>query len=410
MRIRIAPLLLAALTLAAGCASDDDKPRPAAEPVVKLTPGSYSASESPIAVGAIPEASLHDAQRNRDLEMTVEYPTSGGPYPVIVFSHGYGGSNDGYVALTEYWTGHGFVCIKPKHADAGALQPMLADRRKRRQEAMEKMREQRRERRGQRAPDEGEARTQPEEPLAENVWKTQSEADWRNRVRDITFILDSLDALEAKYPELKGKVDHTKIGVGGHSYGAFTAMLVGGAKTFKGGTAQSYADPRVRAIVAMSPQGTGAGQGLTAASWSELRIPALFMTGSLDRGAGDENWRKEAFTNSPPGDKYFISIEGARHMSFTGRFADLEDELPMFDERRGGSMARPTTDAWGNVQQQPRDRTDSVFERERRVFAAVKLATVAFWDAYLKGDAKARDYLTTSSKSLAGGNLTFESK
>src|SRR5258708_5035750 len=60
--------------------------------------GFYSSSAGPVPVGAIPNAVLHDAQRNKDVGMVIEYPTRGGPHPIIIFSHGYGGSKNGYVA------------------------------------------------------------------------------------------------------------------------------------------------------------------------------------------------------------------------------------------------------------------------------------------------------------------------
>ena len=104
-------ITLAALAIAA-CASDQAKKPEGAK-------ASLADNElSP--VGVIPTALLHDAQRNKDLDISLEYPTRGGPFPVIIFSHGYGASNRGYESLVAYWTGHGYVVIRPAHADAGA--------------------------------------------------------------------------------------------------------------------------------------------------------------------------------------------------------------------------------------------------------------------------------------------------
>jgi len=47
----------------------------------------------------------------------------------------------------------------------------------------------------------------------EQSWRDQTPTDWRNRVRDITTLIDSLDRVEESYPELKGKIDRAKIGV-----------------------------------------------------------------------------------------------------------------------------------------------------------------------------------------------------
>src|SRR5207244_281867 len=96
---------------------------------------------------------------------------------------------------------------------------------------------------------------------AEQIWEKEREPQWRDRARDISLVIDSLADLEVRFPELKGKMDRTKIGVGGHSYGAFTAMLLGGARTF-GNPPLLVADPRVTAILAMSPQGVASNRGL----------------------------------------------------------------------------------------------------------------------------------------------------
>lgn len=401
----------AALLLIVACAGSNHQQQPA---MTVMSGPSYASGPGTNPVGAIPDAVLHDAQRNKDISMVIEYPTRGGPYPVIVFSHGFGGTKDSYLALTEFWTSHGYVCIKPSHADAGALAasyrsglPSAGDIRQRRQAA-----------RGSRNRDSGTtgqnaagaagtAVAAPPVPPAdpENTWTNQTEADWRNRARDISFILDSLDALEAKYPELQGKLDHTKIGVGGHSYGALTTMELAGTKQFIGGQTISLADPRVKAGLAMSPQGVGTALGLTQESWRDVRIPMLFLTGTRDRTLTEENAerRHDPFAYSPAGDKYFVSIENARHMSFTGRSGISEDELRRQSDPAlpPGTYPRdprypndPSTDPY--YQQGRNDRPagpGAEFGRDRNIFSTVKATTLAFWDGYLKADAKGIEFL-----------------
>src|SRR3989441_1514779 len=110
---RLVPLLI----LTAACSS---APTPTAA-IAPLKIGNYSADVGPSPVGVIPTTTLHDAQRNKEVEVSIEYPTRGGPFPIIVFSHGYGSSNRAYEPLISYWTSNGYVCIRPAHADAGAL-------------------------------------------------------------------------------------------------------------------------------------------------------------------------------------------------------------------------------------------------------------------------------------------------
>lgn len=362
MNRRITFAVLALLAFA--CATPQGRDRN--EDGLRDTPvGRYGGALGDSPVGVIPDVDLHDEARNKDYAISIEYPTRGTNHPLIIFSPGFGGSNRSYVGLSAEWASNGYVVIRTSHADSGRL---------------------------------------PQVDNAAEIWASQTAAEWRNRVRDVTFVIDSLDALEQRYPELQGKIDRTKIGVGGHSYGAFTAMLIGGVRTFPG--AASYADPRVKAIVAMSPQGPGDVRGLTRESWSELRIPTLFMTGTRDAGVTDDEtpeWRREAFALSPPGDKWLVVLEGARHGSFTGRTQDI---LAVETEREPISNDPTTTrDTTRAIPPSARRERVSLSENERAIFNRVKGLSLAFWDASLKGDPKGREALDEQ-----GGGVTVEKK
>jgi predicted dienelactone hydrolase len=153
-------------------------------------------------------------------------------------------------------------------------------------------------------------------------------------------------------------LDRGRIGVGGHSYGAYTAVAIGGATVqMPGGKSPvSFADKRVRAIAVLSPQGEGE-MGLTAQSWENIRVPMLAMYGSRDFGTQRRTptWRSQPFNGAPPGDKYDVELEGATHFTFVG---------PM--RKRG--LQTP-------------------------LFRCAKVETLAFWDTYLKEDEAAREYL-----------------
>src|SRR5207253_2141701 len=122
----------------------------------------YNGEPGPIPVGVIPEGTLRDASRGKDLQLSIDYPTKTGSYPVIIFSHGFGGSKNGYEGLASYWASHGYVVIRPNHADAGAIKH-LRD--------------------------------------VEHIWENQGPKEWRNRARDVSVIIDSFDDLEQRYPE-----------------------------------------------------------------------------------------------------------------------------------------------------------------------------------------------------------------
>ena len=414
----------AAVVALVACASQTAKTQTAANaPSTTTTPklARYLPDETTYPVGSIPNAVLHDSVRNKDLSMTIEYPTRGGPYPVIVFSHGFGGSNTGYTPLTEYWAGHGYIVIKPSHADSGKLGPILEQRREERRAEMEKARAEGRGRnRGNTAQTGQQGQTpQPPDPLAEAIWSTQTPADWVNRARDISLILDNLTTLEKKYPELGGRMDTSKIGVSGHSYGAFTAMMLSGMTSFAGNGTIHAPDPRVKAAVVFSPQGTTGTLGLTKDSWKDVTIPMMYVTGSLDYFiAGDAKPRHDAFAYSPAGDKYFVSFNGGRHMTFAGgTFGDIaDDEIPV--RTSNGGYGGTGTDPWGNPQPQMGTRGaggrggSSLYQRDRRIFTAAKIGSTAFFDAYLKGESAAKDYLKPGGtlESFNAGEVTVERK
>jgi dienelactone hydrolase len=380
---------LAALAIVA-CASDQPKKVDGA-PTSKEEGGT-----SP--VGVIPTTLLHDAQRNRDVDVAIDYPTRGGPFPVIIFSHGYGAPVRSYEPLVAYWTTRNYVVIRPMHTDVGAIREAprdLAAERREREQAQSRSKKD---------------KTPLPPPVfrpnpAEVIWDREREPQWRDRVRDITLVIDSLPGLEERFPELKGKIDRTKIGVGGHSYGAFTAMLVGGAKTF-GNPPLQLADPRVTAILVLSPPGIASNRGLTAESWREVKAPAMFMTGSRDFGALETetpDWRKAAYENSPAGDKYFVMIQGAHYSTFTGVASLAPDYLP------NPSMMQTRDPITGQIispelSNNPRNTS---YIPERGLFDRVRVISLAFWDASLKNDAKAKERLTAGQY---GGSVTVEKK
>ena len=280
--------------------------------------GQYQPSSGPYRVLTVEGLVLHDTARNKDLPLKIYYPDAPGPFPVIVFSHGALASKDCYAELGQYWASFGYVSIHPSHADSiadngfsGTLRDAISDPR-----------------------------------------------NWRSRPKDISFVVDSLSEIEKLAPQLSGKLDYRRIGVGGHSFGAYTAELIGGMSISLPGQdgLQSFADKRVQAILLMSPQGEGR-MGLTAHSWDNLRLPMLLMFGSRDFGPWGEPavWRSEAYQKAPSGDKYEVEFEGGTHMAFAGL------------SRQGG------------VQDE--------------AFQCAKRESLAFWDAYLKRLPEARNFL-----------------
>ena len=363
----------------------------------------YKAAAGPFAVETVNEVVLHDARRNKDLPVSLSYPKGDGKMPVIVFSHGAMGSGDMGFPIVEHWASHGYVVLCPTHADSLRL------------------------RRAQGKAGVGDTLSAIRESGSSGRW----DDNWTERPRDVSFLLDSLDDVEAKVPALRGKMDRNRMAVGGHSLGAYTAQVAGGATVLMPGNAepQSRCDPRLKAVLQLSGQGRGQ-QGLHERSWVGMKLPMMCVTGSLDRGAQGQQpeWRRHPFALSAPGGKYFVFIHGANHGSFTGKTAagslagrqaggglvqrlSPEQRLRLM-ERFRRSRTGATTSAGSTPGRAGRlgiGATDAGRGDQKAIFEWVKMATTAFWDAALKQDAHAKAWLQSDAlATLSHGAVRLE--
>ncbi|TDU80222.1 alpha/beta fold hydrolase [Streptomyces sp. KS 21] len=237
--------------------------------------------------------------RGEDLQVRVSAPASGGDLPVIVFSHGFGWSMNGYAPLADFWAAHGFVVIQPTHLDSRTL---------------------------------GIPHEDPRTPRI-----------WRIRIEDLTRVLDELDVLEASVPGLGGRIDRSRIAVAGHSWGAQTASALLGARVLDsdGVPGEDMSDPRVKTGVLLAL--TGLGDDLTPfavenlpfmrPSFDTMTPPALIVAGDKDQSmlsTRGPDWFTDPYTYSP-GDKSLLTVFGAEH-SLGGipgyEVAETTDESP----------------------------------------------------------------------------------
>jgi dienelactone hydrolase len=156
------------------------------------------------------------AKPSRTLVTTIWYPVRqsrsastppGGPYPLIVFAHGLGGSPDEYRRLLRAWAAAGYVVAAPLFPLSSSVTPG--------------------------GPDNGDVGNQP---------------------GDMSFVIDRvLEASAGASGPLSHLVDPSEIGAAGHSNGAITTLgLV--ANT-------CCRDPRVKAAVVMAGTTEGLGRG-----------------------------------------------------------------------------------------------------------------------------------------------------
>ena len=76
------------------------------------TCGARSGSYDPLATSSTNapahlDLTVHDAARDRNIPLLVYLPTNTAPAPVVLFSHGLGGSRNGSAFLGEHWAARG---------------------------------------------------------------------------------------------------------------------------------------------------------------------------------------------------------------------------------------------------------------------------------------------------------------
>lgn len=277
----------------------------------------------------------------------VHYPEHGaGPWPVVVFSHGLAGSRSGYGFLGKRWAEHGYVVILPNHpgSDTDAF------------------------------------RGKPLKELTSNLRRATSDpAILEGRPKLISAVIDALPSLEQAVPALAGRLDRRHIGVGGHSYGAWTTMCIAGmTPRLAAGGPLDLSDKRVTACIAMSPNGPSAIS--QPSDWAGCTRPLLVMTGSEDHQpsfmtpSGEDRagaWRRKAFDFAPAdGTKLLAWFEGATHCTYSdGAGAGL-----MGDKRPDPAQVE-----------------------------AAAVVSLAWWDARLRGDATAQAWLDNPASATALG-------
>jgi predicted dienelactone hydrolase len=312
--------------------SATEAPPPALPSLSDEAPDGYKLETGPLAVNEVAGLVLHDEKRNKDVRVRIFYPVIAGKYPVVIFSHGAGGSDTCCEALTRHWATYGYITLQPIHEDS-VVQRRSGDENARFPQAVR------------------EALKNP--------------GLWESRPRDISFLLDALPGLQKRVAGLNGKIDTSRIGVAGHSMGAYTAEASAGALVdLPGHPGQDFSDPRAKAVLCLSPQGPGQ-FGLSSHSFSNISLPYMGITGSLDDlgPLANATWHKIPFERSQPGDKYEVFIQGASHMSF------ITAEV--------ANSARSSQAA--------------------AILGYTNSASLAFLDAYLKDDPGAKKFLQSDA-------------
>ncbi|MEJ2138989.1 MAG: hypothetical protein P8Y61_06005 [Gammaproteobacteria bacterium] len=235
--------------------------------------GLYPGQSSALEVSVDRSVALRAADE-RPVPLKIFYPESGGPYPLIVLSHGTFSSIDRYGRIAGYWAGQGYVVILPQHKDADyGVRPTGY-------EAMQ--------------------------------------AVTMSRVADLSLVLDELDSIEQQVPALEGRIDREHFVAAGHSIGTQVAMLVTGMQ-FRTGfddTLIKSDETRYSALVLISDPGKM--RLMPGDVWLASSVPTFMATGTEDyglmggRGPATEP-QSEVLTNTASIARYRLLLEGGDH-------------------------------------------------------------------------------------------------
>jgi predicted dienelactone hydrolase len=254
---------------------------------------------------------VQDAEET--LNITAWYPElngtpdiTHGPYPLVVFSPGLGGSGDAYARMLLPIVTHGFVVMT----------------------------------------------SSPRGETMSEFW-----AGAATRPLDLQHIINYADELSAPGGQLAGLINTEQIAMAGHSSGGWTALVGGGAQMDLGlcaqpdlvdklpysncpqfvphqqeiaamlglqsvptGTWPAMNDPRVDAVIAMSPDGDI--WGTEYAGVAGVKVPTLIMAGSSDSLNAPELCAYPIYEHLGSTEKTLAVFEGGDHDLGWGTYAD----------------------------------------------------------------------------------------
>ena len=269
-------------------------------------------------------------------------PSGGGPFPVVVISHGYPGNRFLMSHLGENLASKGYVAVSIDHTDSTY---------------------------------------DDQKAFASTLY---------NRPLDQLFVVEAVAQMGRRGTGsfLSGIVDATRTGIIGYSMGGYGVVnVIGGG--FSAASAafdtsppngilaergaanaayQKARDPRIKAAIAIGPWGMQRGfwdaDGLRG-----IRTPVMFVAGSVDDTSGYEKGVRAIYESAVNADRYLLTFINANHNAAAPYPAPLESYVPS-----EGSRTSPFTHY-----------ADAVWDTTRMNNILHHFAT-AYFGVHLKGE------------------------
>jgi dienelactone hydrolase len=263
--------------------------RPTRRDCLRIGAAAWVAAAFPLTAAEAPpyevlDLDWTDSARQRAVPARLYLPTTAASVPLMVFSHGIGGSRNGYSWLGRHVASHGIASLHLQHVGSdrqlwtgGSVFNMVG-----------------------------------------RLQAAAQESEAINRALDLRFGLDTLLA-----SPLAGRVDTRRIVAAGHSYGANTTLLASGARVERPGRVIDLHEPRVQAAVVISAP-PFYGDTDPKKILASVAVPSLHVTATEDviripgyySGAED---RVAVFDATGGTRKWLAVYEGGSHSMFTDR-------------------------------------------------------------------------------------------
>ncbi len=234
-----AGLALGALTRASAQEQAASAPAPATSASERGTSASEPGAAPP---WRLVDLNWVDKARDRAVPARLYLPEGNAAVPLLVFSHGIGGSRFGYSYLGKHLAANGVACLHLQHVGSDrsiwAGNPL---------------------------------------GLVGRLQGAAQDTEAMARAADLRFALDSVLAPGP----LAERIDAQRLAAGGHSYGANTTMLAAGARVLRDGQPLKLSEPRLKGVLLLSAP-PFYGETDLRAVLSPVQLPALHITTTED--------------------------------------------------------------------------------------------------------------------------------
>ena len=299
---------------------------------------------------------LQDISRGRSFYVLIYKPKVPGKQkiPVVIISHGLAAKPEEYSPAAISLASHGFLVALPQHPGSDLQQAKdLFD------------------------------------GYVSQVFELQ---EFINRPKDVSFVIDELEKRNPR--EYQGRLNLKQVGVIGHSFGGYTALVLAGAQIDFDNLQQDcnrvgyinislllqcraldlkhqkyqLADPRVTAIMARNPLNSSL---FGARGLGEITIPTFLIAGSYDLATpvvSEQMFSFPLLVNAPK--TYFGLLEGQAHVDFSQLDAGVSNLV--------------------------KSATNLMLPNPTLVNQYSDAVTIAFFKVYIAGDKKYLPYLQSS--------------